>query len=96
MRIYALVTSFQPLTCYLYRRGFARFSAARYDGSNLSDNSVHLTNVAVQKKGKEYNRDTGGKWFLRDLKMYMCAKHGREAANRAFYDVQSIIVRSLS
>jgi tubulin polyglutamylase TTLL9 len=95
MRIYALVTSYQPLTCYLYRRGFARFSATRYDGANLSDTSVHLTNVAVQKKGKEYNRETGGKWFLRDLKMYMRAKHGHEATNRAFYDVQSIILRSL-
>ena len=28
MRMYALVTSFQPLTIYIYRSGFARFSAS--------------------------------------------------------------------
>ena len=52
MRIYALVTSFQPLTCYLYRRGFARFSATRYSNSlaNQANTAMHLTNVAIQKK----------------------------------------------
>lgn len=52
MRIYALVTSFSPLTCYLYRRGFARFSATRYSNSAATqgDTAMHLTNVAIQKK----------------------------------------------
>lgn len=31
MRIYALCTSYQPLTIYLYRAGFARFAHERYD-----------------------------------------------------------------
>ena len=29
MRIYALVTTFMPLTVWLYRDGFCRFSSAR-------------------------------------------------------------------
>ncbi|CAE7889266.1 Ttll9, partial [Symbiodinium sp. KB8] len=32
-RLYTLVTSFTPLTVWLYRGGFARFSSARYDHS---------------------------------------------------------------
>ncbi len=36
MRIYVLVTSYQPLTIYLYRSGFARFTHYRYEEGKLS------------------------------------------------------------
>lgn len=37
MRIYALCLSYQPLTIYLYRSGFARFAHDRYDNSDLDN-----------------------------------------------------------
>ena len=53
LRIYVLVTSFMPLTIWLYRGGFGRFSAFRYHAdakaSSLKDVHMHLTNAAVQK-----------------------------------------------
>lgn len=30
LRLYVLVTSFRPLTVYIYRDGFAKFSSTRY------------------------------------------------------------------
>lgn len=54
MRLYALVTSFKPLKVWIYRRGFCRFSASRYEGNDIKNASVHLTNVAVQKHTEEY------------------------------------------
>ena len=37
MRIYALCTSYNPLTIYLYRAGFARFAHDRYDNNDTEN-----------------------------------------------------------
>jgi tubulin polyglutamylase TTLL9 len=72
MRIYALCTSYNPLTIYLYRAGFARFAHDRYDNYDLDnlckflDDFVdkHLTNVAINMNAPTYVKSIGGKWFL--------------------------------
>lgn len=82
MRIYALCLSYQPLTIYLYRAGFARFAHDRYDNSDLDNlcNSLnildkHLTNVAININAPSYVKRIGGKWFLDCLKTYMLSKY---------------------
>ena len=49
LRIYVLVTCYQPLTAYLYREGFGRFTHARYSSNvdDLGNTFMHLTNVAI-------------------------------------------------
>jgi len=49
MRIYCLVTNYSPLTAYLYRTGFGRFTHHRYTTNieDIANNYVHLTNVAI-------------------------------------------------
>ena len=42
MRIYVLVTSHSPLTIYLYRSGFGRFTHYRYDISDIYNNGTSL------------------------------------------------------
>lgn len=55
MRIYVLVTNYSPLTVYLYRSGFARFTHVRYDESKINQYEMHLTNVAIQKNAENYD-----------------------------------------
>jgi len=55
MRIYVLVTSHNPLTIYLYRSGFARFTHYRYDANDINNSASHLTNVAIQKGTENYD-----------------------------------------
>jgi tubulin polyglutamylase TTLL9 len=97
MRVYALVSTYNPLKVFVYRNGFCRFSGTRYSAalSDIENNCVHLTNVAVQKESADYNPDTGGKWELRPLKMMVAARHGRDAADRLFKGIEDIILRSL-
>lgn len=56
MRIYALCTSYQPLTIYLYRAGFARFAHERYDNTD-TDNLCNFwcyVSQAFNKRGYQY------------------------------------------
>lgn len=62
MRLYVLVTSFSPLTVWIYRQGFARFSMSRFSmkKKDVANVGIHLTNVAVQKGVEGYAEKTGG------------------------------------
>ena len=55
LRLYALVTSYSPLTVYIYRGGFARFTHCRYEEGRITNSEMHLTNVAVQKHAEGYD-----------------------------------------
>jgi len=56
---------------------------------------IHLTNIAVQKRSDDYDPDSGSKWNLRALKLYMISKHGHERVDRLFCDIQLLCIRSL-
>lgn len=52
IRLYALVTSFHPMTVYLFREGLVRFATEKYNDelSDSPDNVYkHLTNTSINK-----------------------------------------------
>ncbi|GMH94951.1 hypothetical protein TrST_g1523 [Triparma strigata] len=97
IRLYALVTSYNPLTVWLHRSGFCRFSSTRYSNSatTMQDTTMHLTNVAIQKKSDTYDSETGGKWSLRDLKLYLMSRYGVAVVDRLFNEMEMTIMRCL-
>ena len=97
LRIYCLVINYQPLTAYLYRTGFARFTHQRYtnNAEDITNNYIHLTNVAIQKTSEKYNETTGGKWDLRSLKLYLISKYGKDKIIDTFNGILDIILKSL-
>ena len=95
VRLYVLVVNYSPLQIYLHRGGFARFSGFRYSNNDISNNFVHLTNVAIQKTHEDYVASAGCKWMLRDVRLYLESRHGSDAVAQLFYDIQMLIVRSL-
>lgn len=53
LRIYVLVTGLNPLRCFIYKEGLARFATEKYHspmGSNLNNLCMHLTNYAINKE----------------------------------------------
>ena len=56
---------------------------------------MHLTNVAVQKQGDDYNEHHGGKWHLSNLLLYIESRNSKQAADTVFNNIKFIIVQSL-
>lgn len=55
IRIYVLVTSFDPWRVYVYNEGLARFASEPYELSNVKNNRfAHLTNYSINKKSDKY------------------------------------------
>ena len=74
LRIYVLVSSFDPLRAYVFEEGLVRFATSDYVGaksSNIKNRYMHLTNYSVNKKSQNFVRNTdakddaeGSKWSL--------------------------------
>lgn len=77
LRLYVLVTSYDPLKIYFYYEGLVRFATEKYsnDLQNIDEKLVHLTNFSINKTGENYvyNKEAdedgiGSKWTLSALK----------------------------
>ena len=56
LRLYVLVTSFDPLKIYLFKEGLVRLATVPYSTSksSLKQRFIHLTNYSVNKKAEAY------------------------------------------
>lgn len=55
MRIYVVVTCFDPLRVYVYKEGLARFASEKYNLDDDEGNKFsHLTNYSINKKNENY------------------------------------------
>ncbi|ORC92625.1 putative tubulin tyrosine ligase protein [Trypanosoma theileri] len=95
LRVYVLVTGYSPLVVWLHRTGFARFCHQRFSLKDIENTFIHVTNVAVQKTNPKYTPSSGCKYGLRNLRQYITASRGVEAAQKLFDDIQNMILRSL-
>lgn len=71
LRLYALVSSLDPVEVYLSDSGMARFCTVPYSApsvSNMHESFMHLTNYSLNKRSKEYihseRSDEGSKQTL--------------------------------
>ncbi|KAI3379555.1 hypothetical protein SNEBB_007801, partial [Seison nebaliae] len=97
LRLYVLVTSFRPLRAFQYNLGFCRFCSMKYvPAAEDSDNMfLHLTNVAIQKHGDEYNCEHGNKWSVENLRLYLLGTHGEKKTKELFDQMSAIMIHSL-
>ncbi len=97
LRIYVLVTSYRPLTIYLYREGLARFSTEKFDMTDLSNKYSHLTNTSINKLnpglGPSKEAATGYKWPLAQLRAYLTAS-GTDT-DKLWREIKRIVVLTL-
>lgn len=79
LRIYVVVTSYDPLRIYLFNEGLARFATYEYNTKpkDIKKRFIHLTNFSVNKHSKKFVKNSraeldgqGSKWSLSALKAY--------------------------
>ncbi|XP_014745548.1 PREDICTED: tubulin polyglutamylase TTLL5 isoform X2 [Sturnus vulgaris] len=102
VRLYVLVTSYDPLVVYLYEEGLARFATVRYDqaSKNIKNQFMHLTNYSVNKKSGDYVscddpevEDYGNKWSMSAMLRYL-KQEGRDTA-ALMASVEDLIIKTL-
>ncbi|XP_042189434.1 probable tubulin polyglutamylase TTLL2 [Callorhinchus milii] len=76
LRIYVCVTSFCPLTIYIYQEGLVRFGTEKFNLMNLDNVFSHLTNTSINKFGPSYTLDkervgSGCKWTMSQFRSFL-------------------------
>ena len=81
IRVYVLVTSFDPLVVYQFDEGIVRFCTQAYDLSDFSNKTAHLTNYSLNKDAEGFvanetaeNDGEGSKWSHSALYRYINAQ----------------------
>jgi len=95
LRLYVFITSYEPLTVYLYREGLVRFATQPYNTKNTKVRFAHLTNFSVNKKATNFRaaeddenpaqgKQQASKWSLKGL---------RDAFREMGIDYEGVFVR---
>lgn len=103
LRVYVLVTSFNPLRVYVYKNGLARFASVKYsqECDTIEDQFMHLTNYSVNKKSFKYqhnndaNSHSGHKWSLAALWSYLEKTCLSLDVQKLWDDIVDIIIKTL-
>ncbi|XP_077395098.1 tubulin polyglutamylase TTLL5 isoform X2 [Festucalex cinctus] len=102
VRLYVLVTSYDPLLIYVYEEGLARFATVKYDrtAKNIKNNFMHLTNYSVNKKSSFYVscddpevEDYGNKWSMSAVLRYL-REEGKDTT-RLMRQVEDVIIKAV-
>nr|XP_043902929.1 tubulin polyglutamylase TTLL5 [Solea senegalensis] len=102
VRLYVLVTSYDPLIVYVYEEGLARFATVKYDqtSKSIKNTFMHLTNYSVNKKSSYYVscddpevEDYGNKWSMSAMLRYL-RQEGKDTT-LLMKQVEDLIVKAV-
>lgn len=98
LRLYVLVTSFDPLRIYLYREGIVRFASKPYSPTTKATKYSYLTNFSVNKKvipSDEPGKSHDIKWTLCRFWQYIRDVEGVEKTEACRAKIKDIIIKTL-
>ena len=105
LRLYVLVTRWEPLTAYLHASGIVRFAAEPYTIADLGCRRAHLCNYAVNKRSERFVRSTGDAseaggqagsiWSLDGFKRRLAEDLGDARSAEVWCQVDDIVVKTL-
>jgi len=106
LRIYVVVTSYDPLKIYIYQEGLCRFATEIYDSKKIHQKFSHLTNYSINKnnskvpfltqfvKNQNVGEDQiGSKWSLTGLRQHFQSKGIDD--EKIFSQIKDLIIKTL-
>ncbi|CAH2302023.1 tubulin polyglutamylase TTLL5 isoform X2 [Pelobates cultripes] len=102
LRLYVLVTCYDPLIIYLYKEGITRFATEKYEltEKTLSNRFMHLTNYSVNKESASFFRsqnpdveDCGSQWSFSALLRYL-KKNGKDTATLTS-KIEDLVIKAI-
>ncbi|KAM4723593.1 tubulin polyglutamylase TTLL5 isoform 2-T2 [Anableps anableps] len=102
VRLYVVVTSYDPLLIYVYEEGLARFATVKYDqtSTNIKNILMHLTNYSLNKKSSDYVscddpevEDYGNKWSMSAVLRYL--KEDGKDTTLLMRQVEDLIIKAV-
>ncbi|XP_047201906.1 tubulin polyglutamylase TTLL5 isoform X3 [Girardinichthys multiradiatus] len=102
VRLYVVVTSYDPLLIYVYEEGLARFATVKYDqtSTNIKNTFMHLTNYSLNKKSSDYVscddpevEDYGNKWSMSAVLRYL--KQEGKDTTLLMRQVEDLIIKAV-
>ena len=101
MRIYVLITGFQPLRIYLYNEGLIRIAADKYrlNLNSLDNKYSHLTNTAINVNNQNYKNprsemdESANKWNFKTYRNYL--KKNNFDVDSLFEKIKDIIIKTM-
>ncbi|CAH1155614.1 unnamed protein product [Phaedon cochleariae] len=102
LRLYVVVTSFDPLLIYIYEEGLVRFATVKYDSNHkqLWNPCMHLCNYSINKYHSDYLKsddpsaeNVGHKWTLSALLRYLKSE-GRDTL-LLMSQIEDLIIKAI-
>ncbi|XP_060536355.1 tubulin polyglutamylase TTLL5 isoform X2 [Cylas formicarius] len=102
IRLYVVVTSFDPLIIYIYEEGLVRFATVKYDASHkqLWNPCMHLCNYSINKYHSDYVKsddpsaeDVGHKWTLSALLRHL-KSDGKDTA-MLMSQIEDVVIKAI-
>lgn len=102
LRLYVVVTSFDPLIIYIYEEGLVRFATVKYDASHkqLWNPCMHLCNYSINKYHSDYVKsddpgaeNVGHKWTLSALLRHLKSE-GKDTA-LLMSQIEDVVIKAV-
>ncbi|CAH2302323.1 tubulin polyglutamylase TTLL5 isoform X2 [Pelobates cultripes] len=102
LRLYVLVTCYDPLIIYLYKEGITRFATEKYEltENTMSNRYMHLTNYSVNKESTSFVRsqnpdveDCGSQWSFSALLHYL-KRNGKDTAT-LISKIEDLVIKAI-
>lgn len=95
IRQWVLISCGDPLTIWIYKRCYLRFSIEDYDDENIANPYIHLTNNSISKKSLKFDQAAieGCMWSIDQFREFLVKEKGQDLWMSKVYPALKKIVK---